>query len=454
MSIKWRLTGLFCLMTTFSLLLFWVGASAVTGSRMLPVNLPLVVLAIVLPGSIVYIYVLTLSRRIERLNFTARKLAQGSFEEFNFEDSSDELGQLAIELSRLARQIENIIQKGTQEAQKIQAILKSMQEGVIALDHVGRIVLVNRAAEHIFGRPQEDVQSKYLIEMVRDSKLDDLVSRVLAGGQAGSIELLKAQRIVLTQVSPIIADNGRTRGAVIVGHDVTELRRLEQVRTEFVANVSHELRTPLTSIKGFVETLQDGAAEQPALRKKFLDIIETETLRLQRLIEDLLTLSRIENKVLRAEPTSKVSFVQEAFEHIKPVIETYAQAKGLQLMVDIPEDLPAVKVGKDLLSQILLNLLENAVKYTPEGSVWLKAAGDGALVVLEFGDTGCGIPAENLPRVFERFYRVDKARSREQGGTGLGLSIAKHIIEGSGGEIHVRSSVGTGTVFTCKLPRA
>jgi len=228
------------------------------------------------------------------------------------------------------------------------------------------------------------------------------------------------------------------------------------MRTEFVANVSHELRTPLTSIKGFVETLLDGAAEDPSLRERFLKIIQAETLRLQRLIEDLLTLAHFEGRDNRSGLGSdKVSCVQEAYETIKPVILSFAQAKGIRVEVDLPETIPPLLIGENLLSQLLLNLLENAVKYTTEGRVWLRAYVGQEYIHLEFGDTGCGIPEEMLPRIFERFYRVDKARSREEGGgTGLGLSIVKHMLEGIGGKISVTSQLGVGTVFTCDLPRA
>lgn len=227
------------------------------------------------------------------------------------------------------------------------------------------------------------------------------------------------------------------------------------MRTDFVANVSHELRTPLTSIKGFVETLLEGAADDPVLRDRFLNIIQAETLRLQGLIEDLLTLAHFEGRENRAGvSTEKRSYVQNAYEKIKPVIQSFAQVKGIKVEVILPEDLPPVLIGEDLLSQLLLNLLENAVKYTSEGRVWLHAQVGLKEIHLEFGDTGCGIPEDILPRVFERFYRVDKARSREQGGTGLGLSIVKHMVEGIGGKISVDSKLGLGTVFTCDLPRA
>ncbi|KGK90426.1 histidine kinase [Desulfosporosinus sp. HMP52] len=454
MSIKWRITGLFLGMTGLSLLLFWVGESVRLISGRQQIDLGVVLLALLLPAGIVYFYTRQLIRRMEKLHFATQRIARGDFEHIHLSDSSDEIGQFTIELNNLSRHVEMIVQNGTQEAQKMEAILAGMQEGVVAVDHVGRVVLVNAAAERIFERQKTVRELEYLLELTYDTELEQLTRKVLSGQPSASREINIAQRIVQSKINPILSGQGQSRGAVIVFHDVTELRRLEKIRTEFVANVSHELRTPLTSIKGFVETLLDGAAEDPSLRNRFLGIIQGETLRLQRLIEDLLTLARLEGQQNHAISSIKISYVQNAFEIIKPVIQSFAQAKEIQLEVDLPDNLPPLKIGENLLSQLLLNLLENAVKYTAEGRVWLNAQVGPEFLRLEFGDTGCGIPEETLPRIFERFYRVDKARSREQGGTGLGLSIVKHMVEGLGGNISVNSKLGVGTVFTCYLPRA
>ena len=455
MSIKWRLTGLFLGMTGLALLLFWVGESARLGPAAQQIDFGVVFLALCFPVAAVYFYSSQLSRRLEKLHFSTQRIARGDFERIDFSDSTDEIGEFTAELNSLSRHVEMIVQKGTQEANKMEAILAGMQEGVVAVDHVGRVVLVNAAAEKIFKRQGADGELEYLLEPTYDSELEHLIRKVLSGQPSATRETNIAQRTVQSQISPILSEKGQPRGAVIVIHDVTELRRLEQIRTEFVANVSHELRTPLTSIKGFVETLLDGAADDPSLRDRFLKIIQAETLRLQRLIEDLLTLAHIEGRDVRGEVSyGTVSFVQEAYDKIKPVIQSFAHTKGIKVEVDLPESLPPLLIGEGLLSQLLLNLLENAVKYTAEGRVWLHAQVGREYLHLEFGDTGCGIPEEILPRIFERFYRVDKARSREQGGTGLGLSIVKHMVEGIGGKISVASKLGVGTVFTCDLPRA
>ncbi|HUX47153.1 MAG TPA: ATP-binding protein [Desulfosporosinus sp.] len=456
MSIKWRLTGLFIVMAGLSLLLFWVGESVRIASNVQRVDFGVIFLAVFLPAGVVYFYTSQLSRRMEKLHFATQRIARGDFEHIHLSDSTDELGQFTTELNNLSRHVEMIVQNGTQEAYKMETILAGMQEGVVAVDHVGRVVLVNSAAERIFERRGTNRELKYLLELTYDTELEHLIRKVLSGQQISATrETHTAQRTVQSQINPILSGQGQIRGAVIVIHDVTELRRLEQMRTEFVANVSHELRTPLTSIKGFVETLLDGAAEDHSLRDRFLKIIQAETLRLQRLIEDLLTLAHFEGRDNRTGISSgRVSYVQKAYETIKPVILSFAQAKGITVEVNLQEDIPPLLIGENLLSQLLLNLLENAVKYTTEGRVWLHAHVEQEHIQLEFGDTGCGIPEEMLPRIFERFYRVDKARSREQGGTGLGLSIVKHMLEGMGGKISVTSQLGVGTVFTCDLPRA
>ena len=456
MKIKWRLTGLFLIMTALSLLLFWVGESVKSGGTgALKVDFEVVLLALCLPAGAVYMYARYLSRRLEKLLLAAQRIAGGNFERIDFTDSTDEIGEFTSELNNLSRHVELIVKTGTQEAHKMEAILAGMQEGVVSVDHVGQVVLVNAAANRIFERQETDRDLKYVLELTYDSELEHLIREVITGAPSATRETHFGQKTIQSQVNPILNEKGQSRGAVIVMHDVTELRRLEQMRTEFVANVSHELRTPLTSIKGFVETLLDGAADVPSLRDRFLKIIQGEALRLQRLIEDLLTLAHMEGRENRLEPISgKMSYLHTAYEKIEPVILSLAQAKGIVVEVDLPADLPPLSIGEDLLSQLLLNLLENAVKYTAEGRVWLKNQSFPEFVRLEFGDTGCGIPQEMLPRIFERFYRVDKARSREQGGTGLGLSIVKHMVEGVGGTINVSSQLGVGTVFICDLPRA
>lgn len=451
MKIKWRFLSFYLLLTALVILLFWLGESARYG--IIHVDPHVVFLAIALPGIVMLLLISAFAKRLGKILDSARNLVKGHYEKVHYADSTDELGEIASELYRLGRQMESIFHEATREAQKMEAILTGMQEGVISVDHVGRIVLLNRAAELIFGRTQEEVKHEYLIQLVMHNDLDRLVNDVLAGGSRDSLEIMLGARVVRMEVSPVRTVHNHPGGAVVVCYDVTELRRLEQVRTEFVANVSHELRTPLTSIIGFVETLMDGAVEDPVISQRFLRIIQAEASRLHRLVDDLLEISRLEDhEHRRVEARLHEAYVQEVFVKIEPVIRRHAEAKQLTLDIQLSENLPAVSIGEDLLSQLMFNLLENAIKYTQAGRVWLKGTYELEMIRLEFGDTGCGIPEESLPRIFERFYRVDKARSRNQGGTGLGLSIVKHIIEGCGGKIRVKSRMNEGTVFVCELP--
>jgi signal transduction histidine kinase len=250
-----------------------------------------------------------------------------------------------------------------------------------------------------------------------------------------------------------VMKGGELSGALLVFHDITELRRLERVRQDFVANVSHELRTPLSSIKGYSETLIEGGVTQQKEQKEFLGIIHRESDRLAKLIDDLLDLSRIESgkMAMVLMPMDLLPAVKRA----AAILEKQAASKSIRITLDIPSGTPRILADESRLSQVILNLLDNAVKYTPEvGDVRISAVADGHFVRVDVSDTGVGIPEADIPRIFERFYRVDKARSRELGGTGLGLSIVKHIVQAHGGQVSVRSAPSKGTTFSFIIPVA
>lgn len=406
---------------------------------------------VIISGMIMFLYADKLVTRMESIRNKIEMIVKGKYAfEVDLIDK-DELGRIEKELNNLAYHNEGIIKREKQVSKTIHTILSGIKEGVVLVDRLGKIVLVNSAIEEMFGRNEKMIEGKPLMSLLRNPELDELIAGILKDKKESNIEIQIRDRIFSIWVS-ILAEEDSQVGAVVVIGDVTELRRLEKLRTEFVANVSHELRTPLTSIKGFVETLIEGAGDDKEVRDRFLKTIQQESHRLQRIIDDLLALSRIENKSHKKGEKKHFSFVQNAYEKIEPVIESYAQAKGLKIEVRIPVDLPYVYIGEDLLSQVLLNLMENAIKYSAEGYVKLNCLAGEKQVIVEVSDTGCGIPEESLSRVFERFYRVDKARCREVGGTGLGLSIVKHIIEGSGGRIEVTSEVGKGSTFRCYLP--
>ncbi len=368
----------------------------------------------------------------------------------------DEIGELARRMEEMGLAYRATIRDLLMEKEKVDAILTSMSEGVVAVDQAGRVVLMNRAAIGMAGITAIDVLGKHLVEVIRSHELETAVRKVLSSGEAVTREIKlvpHSPRLLVAQVLPHHGDD-RVVGAVLVMRDVTELRQLEQLRSQFVANVSHELRTPLTSIKGFLETLLDGALEDPQATRRFLGIIAGETARLQRLIDDLLQLAWVEGRHHREQPLETAN-LDDVVGRVLVLLTPLAQEKGVGLATNVPSDVPAAAISEDLLERVLMNLVDNGLKYTPAGgAVTIRAGMLGSLLEVQVRDTGIGIPPEHLPRIFERFYRVDKARSRRMGGTGLGLAIVKHIVEAHGGTIRVESKEGQGSTFTFTLPVA
>ncbi len=332
---------------------------------------------------------------------------------------------------------------------KIQAILTSLVEGVIILDLDGRVIVANHVAERIFHTPRGALVGKNMQAISpNNGELVAMVDEAVSGGKETFAETMLGthNQVYRVVVRPVKDDSGQMEGTVVVFHDVTDIRNFAQVRSEFAGNVSHELRTPLTSIKGFVETLLDGAMANADTCRRFLNIIDAETDRLSRLIEDLLTLSSIESKekLISPKPVNLAQSIRTVINMLGPQISE----KDLMVKFIYPPDMPCVHADEDLLGQVLINLLDNAIKYTPvRGVVTMRCRERESRIVITVTDTGVGIPEESIPRVFERFYRVDKARTRSQGGTGLGLSIVKHIVESHGGQVFVKSEVGKGSTF-------
>ena len=364
----------------------------------------------------------------------------------------DDDSALRDSLVHLTAFSEERLQALESERAKIGAVLDSMVEGVIALDRQGLVLLMNPSARRILDLGQEPVVGQSLLEVIRNRGLADLVElcQTLEPSEQCRREVglqLPVQRNLEVNAMPL----PESQGVVLVLHDITELRRLEQVRVEFVANVSHELRTPLTAIKGYLETLIDEAPAEPLTHRRFLEVAHTHADRLSRLINDLLNLSDIETGkvVLRTRSVGLQDFVNEAF----TIFEKEATKRGVKLQNEISADM-VVWADRDRLSQIFVNLVDNAVKYTPKGgSVTFKAVARGSKFIgFQVIDTGQGIPPTDLPRITERFYRVDKARSRELGGTGLGLAIVKHLVQLHGGTLHIDSEVGKGTIIEIGLP--
>ena len=334
------------------------------------------------------------------------------------------------------------------DSKTMQAILATMIDGVIVVDYNEQITLANKAAENLFLVRSGVIQGRKLSEISNDSKISKMIFEVLHTGKEVFKETVinPNNQVFRVHVVPIKSEDDNIEGAVAVFHDVTDARDFAQIRSDFAGNVSHELRTPLTSIKGFVETLLDGAMENSATCRRFLSIIDTEADRLSRLIEDLLTLSSIESKerMIQPKPVCLIRSIRSVMNILGPQISE----ENLHVELIHPQNMPPVHADEDLLGQVLINLLDNAVKYSPRnGKIIIRCRQQDSRIITTFTDGGIGIPYDSLPRVFERFYRVDKARSRSQGGTGLGLAIVKHIVESHGGEVFVESEVGQGSTF-------
>ncbi len=393
-----------------------------------------------------------MSGAVGELTDAARRMTDGDLSVRTRLVGHDELAELGHALDRLAGSLATTLGQLRAERDLQGRILEAMQEGVVVVDRNDRIVLVNPALRSMLLVGAEAV-GKLLIETVRHAQLEDLVAdaRTSSGAVPVEIELpgLKPRRL-LVHASPLSGDD---EGLLFVFVDVTEVRRLESLRRDFVANASHELRTPVAAVRSATETLRSGALEDPVAAIRFVDIIERNAMRLQRLVEDMLELSKLESNELkvkreRVELGSVVPIVLALFRE-------RAEKKGVRLTADLSPEASTVEGDPRALEHVLSNLVDNAVKYCPPGtSVRVSAAKlDAERVRLVVSDTGPGIPAEHLPRVFERFYRVDAGRSRELGGTGLGLSIVKHMVETMGGKVAVESEVGRGSTFTVTLPR-
>lgn len=353
-------------------------------------------------------------------------------------------------------QIEELREGYRGQAQQIQTqqetLFNSMIEGLLLLDENERIQLANRAFIKLFGIAS-DVRGKTVLEVLRQHELAELVDKVATQKQVLDYELKLgglSERWLQINAAGVFNSEGKKQGTIVVFHDLTRLKQLERTREEFVANVSHELRTPLSLIKGYVETLLDGAKDNPEVETKFLQTIQRNSERLQFLIEDLLTISELESGRLKMNLQSVKlrSLVDRVLEDFK----THAEARRVTLKNEVPE--LTARVDSDRLQQVLGNLIGNAIKYGHhDGRVAVSGRmSDGNAIELCVRDDGPGIPAEALERVFERFFRVDKARSREQGGTGLGLSIVKHIVQSHGGKVWAKSELGKGAAFYFTLP--
>ena len=457
-----------------------VGEAVHGSSRFRRDFLGVALVSLAVAAGIALLWAHRITRPLRQMAGFAQAVARGELGHRLPVRSRDELGDLAHALNAMTTDLQETLQRLEAEGRRIRTIMESMAEGLLVIDARGRISLVNPAAEVLLGIKQETALAQTPLETVRSHELDDLLKAAAQGVGTVSAEvaLPYSRRRVLAGTAVAIRDaGGAYQGTVLALRDITQLKRLEEARMEFVVNVSHELRTPLTAIRGYAETLLDGGLEERGEVRRFLEIIHRHAERLGRLLNDLLDLSNIElEKVPLAIRTVAVA---DTTRHAVAILSPQATRKAIRLTTEVPDDLSPVLADRDRLVQILVNLIDNAVKYTPEGgSVTVTARqvnlstgqlvdsarrvdelttrpidhGDVVEIVVE--DTGIGIPAKDLPRITERFYRVDKARSRELGGTGLGLAIVKHLVQAHHGTLAIESEPGKGTRVQITLPVA
>jgi two-component system phosphate regulon sensor histidine kinase PhoR len=397
-------------------------------------------------------------RRLERLSRSARSLAAGDTVPYIGPERADELGELEGHFADMARGLVAIIGELRLEKERMEAILRGMVEGVVVTDLAMRVVLLNARARELLGISAGEELGRPLVELVRDPALQESARKLREGATVVSQDVTlggRGGRLLQLNAARLTGADGRAFGFVLVLHDVSELRRLEVIRRDFVANVSHELRTPLTAIKGYAETLLGPAGDDRETARRFLAVIDRHSERLGRLTEDLLTLSDLE---LGRTPLHLGAIdLEPTVEDVVQILDERAARTDVRLIAEVDPATPPVLADGDRLRQVLINLIDNAIKFTPAGgrvTVRVAPGGPANVVQIAVQDSGIGIPAQDLPRLTERFFRVDKARSRALGGTGLGLAIVKHLIQAHGGTLDISSTVGHGTTVVVGLPAA
>jgi two-component system phosphate regulon sensor histidine kinase PhoR len=414
-------------------------------------------LAVLAAGAICFYFARRHTEPISELTQFADALSHGNLSRRTLRAEKGEIATLATSLNTMAESLSRLVEQTNKDKSELLTILSSMSDGVIATDTVQRILLVNEAAGKLLGFDTSAAVGKHLWQVVRNEQIINAAGEVVFGSQHKLISIgpVSARHLDVTLCTfpANLPPGAKPHGLVIVAHDITQSFQYQELRKEFVANVSHELRTPLTVIKGFVETLQDGAWRDEHKAPEYLNTIHRHANQLTNLVSDLLELSKLESQGLapKRSPVDLGLIIHKASDLLSPAV----QKKNQVLKLAVDARLPTIKGNADYIERAIANLIDNASKYTPEGGqIHVRAAPNGQFAVIEVSDNGIGIPKEDLPRIFERFYRVDRSRSREMGGTGLGLSIVKHVAQVHGGLIEVDSAPGKGSTFRLKLPTA
>ncbi|MEW6411686.1 MAG: two-component system histidine kinase PnpS [Candidatus Zixiibacteriota bacterium] len=398
-----------------------------------------------------------IARPLEQLKQGADMFARGELEHKLPVADSEEIGRLAEAMNSMARELDERLSTVVKQRNEREAILSSMSEGVIAVDASENILSLNEAAERLMDIKEIESVGRSVQEVLRNTDLQRLVRETLAAGHsvAGEIRVNgRGERFFHVNATLLKDADGNGLGAVVVLNDLTKIKQLERVRKDFVANVSHELKTPVTSIKGFVETLLDGALDSRGDAEKFMRIIGKHADRLSSIIDDLLALSRIEEEAEEKQIELRVVSLRAVLVSAVQICQGKADSAKVKIEVDCPETAQA-ELNPHLMEQAVVNLIDNAVKYSDEGGeVFVRGIAGENGVRISVQDNGCGIKQEHIPRLFERFYRVDRARSRDLGGTGLGLAIVKHIALTHKGAVRVESVYGRGSTFTIEIPQS
>lgn len=389
------------------------------------------------------------------LTETAKLITKGNYDNRVYIHSNDEVGELADAFNTMTKRMRNSVWELEEKNAELESVLSSMEVGLAAIDEDYKILLHNEPFRQILGL-EEEINDTLFYEVIRNSSIFSVVEKSVDEGKfvGEETKIIRKEKEYTIRISsnPIRVKSNvkRNLGVLILVEDVTQLRKLETIRRDFVSNVTHELKTPLTSIKGFVETLKAGALQDEKVAGRFLDIIEIEAERLTGLIDDILSLSEIENT--KFEKNRQKVDIGSVIEEVFIMLQRKAEKKEIRLEVMLQEDMKEFQCNRDRMKQLLINLIDNGIKYTEQGAVTVYGKMEKEVLILSIQDTGIGIDEEHIPRLFERFYRVDKGRSRKMGGTGLGLSIVKHIVELYNGTIQVESKMKEGTIITIKMP--
>lgn len=419
-----------------------------------------VIVGILAASMLGYKIAVNVTRPIKEITYTASMIANGQLEKKININGKGEVGVLADSINNMAVKLSEMIMNLQDKNVKLESIMSSMVNGIIAIDSTERVLFINPVAERLLKITDKEIVGKHLLQVIRNNAIDNYLKRILKDKEFFDTEISVEdfdEKIFKLYANPINqTDSSDIQGIIVTIQDITELRKLERVRTEFVANVSHELKTPLTSIKGFAETLKSGDIDDRKDAVRFLNIIEDEADRLYRLINDILALSELEQK--KTKLIIEDINVGKVIKEVLSMLKSQSDKKNIQLSMNVEAGLRTIRGDADKVKQMLINLVDNAIKYTPEnGIVFVEAYNQedrsaGNKIVIKVKDNGIGIPKQHIPRLFERFYRVDKARSRNVGGTGLGLAIVKHIAILLNAEIEVDSEAGKGTEFRIIIP--